>query len=508
MTNEALVFLIGMNEEKTLDGHPLLANLLWSNIKETISFHDCLDGRIAHRNYIIRWSRAQGAPEAHVFWQSLVSSKKYRSMRIVGEMPRFARELPAGSFRTELMAVIKNRSILRKLRVESNTKSAAYINADGGQVAQLLWQTWTMAESQKQIQHLIVKPIMCDDIAYLALLQSLRAVTNKVLPYKKAFHKWLGMASQDLIACPPETTTNFGRSTPTSEALNQIFNNLSKLMNALFRPVVDDVDVECLHDFRIALRRTRTLLRVSAHLWPNAIEVQRQFANIGSITGHVRDLDVYVDKIDTLAVRFDLITASRINMVRQLLVRRRVAAQRKLVENLHAHHVSAFLNDWVMQLTSGDENSSGLLDRAISENASLWIEKAYGHVRVRSRSLGKASPLANFHDLRLRAKRLRYLLESFEQIWRRPAIVAALRQLKQMLKVFGDLNDVCTQRENLEADSKSMIASPDGHLLVMAVGHLDAFLLKRQLRLCRQSVIESKVLAGKEFRRLIRNAIS
>ena len=57
-----------------------------------------------------------------------------------------------------------------------------------------------------------------------------------------------------------------------------------------------NLDTEFLHDFRVAIRRTRSLLRQIRHVIP--LDVGRYFSTgfswVGRLTGPLRDLDVLI----------------------------------------------------------------------------------------------------------------------------------------------------------------------------------------------------------------------
>ena len=60
--------------------------------------------------------------------------------------------------------------------------------------------------------------------------------------------------------------------------------------------IIDDIDSEFLHDFRVAVRRTRSLLGQIRYVLPKrrVTRFKRDFAWLGEVTGPARDMDVYL----------------------------------------------------------------------------------------------------------------------------------------------------------------------------------------------------------------------
>ena len=92
-------------------------------------------------------------------------------------------------------------------------------------------------------------------------------------------------------------------------AISRICLSLVEDMHTNHTGVIADIDSEFLHDFRIAVRRTRSLLSLMKKILPpeQGRDFQAEFRWLGSVTGPLRDIDVYLlEKEDYL----DLLPAS------------------------------------------------------------------------------------------------------------------------------------------------------------------------------------------------------
>ena len=88
---------------------------------------------------------------------------------------------------------------------------------------------------------------------------------------------------------------------PANEAAAKIFTRLVEVVRLNLPGTLDDIDSEFLHDLRVAVRRTRSLQRQFADIYPDRLQHHRdEFKRLQAITGDLRDLDVYLLDFDGL----------------------------------------------------------------------------------------------------------------------------------------------------------------------------------------------------------------
>ncbi|MCB0297264.1 MAG: CHAD domain-containing protein, partial [Calditrichaeota bacterium] len=90
------------------------------------------------------------------------------------------------------------------------------------------------------------------------------------------------------IELPPEL--------PAAAALQRILRELREVMQQNEPGVIADIDSEFLHDFRVAVRRTRSALGQLKGVFAaeRLAQFRSDFAEIGKATNLLRDLDVYL----------------------------------------------------------------------------------------------------------------------------------------------------------------------------------------------------------------------
>jgi len=199
----------------------------------------------------------------------------------------------------------------------------------------------------------------------------------------------------------------------------------------------DPADVEALHDFRVGVRRLRTFLtayRATLDAGPKALAGLKRLAKS---TNEPRDLEV------------GLVWTRR---EREGVPARQRSGVDRWIERMHEQTLAAYAAVRA-SVPSGWAAVESRLRRRFSFAAELMpAAESFGQISavlVRSCADGLESGLAGIasiedvepaHDARIRAKRLRYLIEPFRgAVPRAKSVVRTLRELQDLL---GDLNDV------------------------------------------------------------------
>jgi CHAD domain-containing protein len=188
-------------------------------------------------------------------------------------------------------------------------------------------------------------------------------------------------------------------------------------MRANIRGTLEDLDLEYLHDLRVATRRFRSALRLFANVvgLKRCDSLRAELGWIGQVLGTVRDLDVFRINLQAQAQR--LAEASAIaGLLVEELGRQRGPARDALVAALTSRRF-AFLMRRLEALAAsspprGPRGGHGI---PVAGAAPALIRKAQKRVLRLGRSIGPDSPAADLHRLRILFKRLRYACEFFRE---------------------------------------------------------------------------------------------
>jgi CHAD domain-containing protein len=223
---------------------------------------------------------------------------------------------------------------------------------------------------------------------------------------------------------------------------------------------VTDLDIEFLHDFRVAVRRSRSAVKLLGDVLPPALVawVTPELKWLGDLTTPSRDLDVLLQDLPSLA---GCLTSGRSEDVEPLeldLIRLRADERRRLVRGLRSARYERLRVRWRASLTElaswdGRPGVGPTADRIGRERVASADRRVLRH----GSRITDASPAEDLHNLRKRAKELRYLLETFARLLPPGEARRAVKELKALQDVLGTFQDSEAQRETIYALATDMM---------------------------------------------------
>lgn len=245
--------------------------------------------------------------------------------------------------------------------------------------------------------------------------------------------------------------------------------------------MLDDVDTEFLHDFRVAVRRTRSTLKLGRPALPEAVADQwgPPLRWLGDLTTPVRDLDVYQLGLPEMAGWLVAADPADLQPFAVRLRRHRSAARRSLVRGLRSAQFRSILSGWEDVLTDLSHAPDGqATPLTAGELANRSIGRAYRRVVSDGAAIEPGTPAEALHSLRKKCKELRYALELFGPVSDHAARKRTVADLKDLQNVLGRFQDADVQKHTLYgfAEEMQMADAPTKALLAMGelVAHLDA----------------------------------
>lgn len=241
--------------------------------------------------------------------------------------------------------------------------------------------------------------------------------------------------------------------TSAVEATHAMLRALAAVMTALEPALREPPDSEYLHQYRVALRRSRSVLKqadgiVDATIldeWrPRLRELQRR-------TNRARDLDVFLLEfpgyLDAVPDRF----AGDLEPLRDLLTRER-AAEQVLLNGYLASAEHGNLTEEYHTLLAGPLPHVDAPDarRPAVHLARERIGHAYRRVVKRGKKVGDDSPPEALHRVRIAAKELRYLTELYASLLPAEPRKNVVRQLKKLQDNLGAYQDGAVHIEAIE----------------------------------------------------------
>ena len=290
------------------------------------------------------------------------------------------------------------------------------------------------------------------------------------------------LTREDCAPAPRESRAGeqVTRHTPVALLLAQVLGGFLEAMHENLPGVLDDVDTEFLHDFRVAVRRTRSTLKLARPALPETMRTrwEPEFKWLGDLTTPVRDLDVYELDLPEMGQWLVAADPADLTHLQAHLRRRRTVQRRVLVRGLRSARFTRLLEPWEHALAdlarSGSPEAGPATAGELSDDS---IRRAHRRVVRAGAAVTDSSPPQRLHTLRKRCKELRYALEVFAPVTDRSARKRALADLKALQDVLGRFQDCEVQRAALREFAHEMMTdgTPAEAVLAMGelIGHLD-----------------------------------
>jgi CHAD domain-containing protein len=237
-------------------------------------------------------------------------------------------------------------------------------------------------------------------------------------------------------------------------------------------------DDEYLHQLRIAVRRSRTVQRQLAGVFP-PVELpgyRSEFKWLQQATGPARDLDVYVGDLDSLRDMLPERFRDDLGPLGPVLLHGQTEARAEMTQALRSERAANLFEDWdrlletLVELPLEDRPSA---QRPVGEVAGRRIRKVYKRIVHMGRRIDDSSPAEDYHELRKKGKELRYLLELFGlKLFDEERVAPMVKALKGVQDVLGRHQDREVQVAMLRSYADEVATLPGGPAACLAMGVL------------------------------------
>ncbi len=284
-----------------------------------------------------------------------------------------------------------------------------------------------------------------------------------------------------------------------------VFTHLLEVMRRNEPGVRDDIDPEFLHDYRVALRRTRTgLSQFRGAFTPEvAREYRARFARLVAATGRLRDLDVQLARHDEYANALPASLRRGFEPVSARVEGEREDAREALLNVLDHPSHARLMRDWkreVRGLAAGRKAGVEAESRSADAGRAL-LRRRYARLRRIARRTGALDDAA-LHRARIECKKVRYLLEFFAGVLG-PGVDDAIASLARVQNALGEYNDAAVQVRQLSTLVRDDAgAGMDSPLMAAAVGAIIGALDARLVRLRSRCERRLALLDGRKSRRV------
>jgi len=393
----------------------------------------------------------------------------------------FASELPPGPLRDLLQPITEMRALTPIARVRSRLRPIRVLDEETKTVVRLVveestligpGQVHTRLESRLRVQ-----PVRGYDEA----LARVRRTLDQELVLTEAAVSLRIEAVAAAGGTPGGTSSKLEprrrRDERADRAIASALAGPLSTMRATLPGTLADVDIEFLHDLRVAVRRTRSLQRQLASVFPPGplANFRAEFKWLQQVTGEVRDLDVHQVELSRFRATAPGTVGDDLEPLADMLAGRRRTEFRRMARALRSRRAIELLEGWsgcLAGLPGLPEAGRPGAAEPIADLAAGRIRSVYRRMVKMGQAIDDASPAEALHDLRKKGKELRYLLEFFAGLYPSEVVKPMVRKLKALQDVLGRHQDQEVQVATLRALGEELAGSEGGAAALMAMGLL------------------------------------
>lgn len=408
--------------------------------------------------------------------------------------------LKEGDVKNGLQNISELRALLPMATFTCTPSLRKMLDDEGKTVARLHCFRFKKKKGEEDII-VMCQPIRGYDEEFDKLVAALKKLTvNTNSPHETLQIKSNGYCAKPDIALDPQTAI--------TQTTNQIICTFIEIARQNETGILTDHDTEFLHDYRVSLRKVRSVISLfkGVYALETTTQLKEDFASLMQVTGRLRDLDVYLlDKEhyfslvppathEGLHIMFDAFEKERAQMHKTICKALTSKAYEKKISSLAAGF-------------AGSEWPSG----AKSEVNSLQfgrkvIMKRYSKVCTIARSITRFTPDETVHELRIHCKKLRYLMEFFTPLFNRKKIKSLIKSLKILQDNLGRFNDYSVQQGSLAVFLDTHpIKGANGIKVAESIGALTAMLNLLQQKERDQVMANFARFDSEETRELFQN---
>lgn len=452
------------------------------------TYYDTLDWRVFRAGRVL-FTYSDGRSK---FLELDGADGAFRCRARLATAPGFVWDLPEGPLREEVEQVVEMRRLLPLFTVENRQQTLSMLDERQKTVSRLRLEEPTVHPIRGEVPsavlpiRLFAVPVRGYDAEFEDLLEHLTKELGLERSEETEFRQAAAAAGLEPGDYSPKLRVRLDPTARADASVKVVLGHMLSVIRLNEDGIRRQIDSECLHDFRVAVRRTRSALSQLKGLYsPEVVDrFKAEFSWLGKITGPARDLDVYHHKMREYRAAFPEGTASDLGPLQDYLDTHHAIEYGELCGLLDSERYRSLLADWQDFLDRPVPSESALPEATtpILDLASRRIWKCYRRVLKKGNAITPETPPEALHRLRIECKKLRYLLEFFRSLYEAEAIGAPIRALKQLQDNLGDFNDLEVQQNTLRRYGQAMVAEGLATAeSLMAMGRLIDHLEAQQL---------------------------
>jgi CHAD domain-containing protein len=454
------------------------------------TFFDTFDWRIYNAGYILKQRNK-------TFFLSKIENIEFELRTGFQKKPIYMMDFPNGPIKDIISSEVDRRALLAKTKIKITEILQDCLNKDQKVVCRLINSELSIP-GQDVLNTISINGLR----GYTSEAQAIEKVLihegREVTPHEVFLHI---MHTQQIFPGDYSSKVIFELNPEMniSGALNLVLRKLLHIIRINESGVQNDIDTEFLHDYRVAVRRTRSVLSQLKGVFP--AEVRKKFKNefswLGKSSNNLRDLDVYLINENRYEQLVPPSMKGNINALFQKLRDERIKEFQKFIRILKTTRYKNFIKEWDNFLNSNKQTESG--EKCVLDFVKPIILNQFLTVIKKGKLIDDKSKDKQLHRLRIECKKLRYLIELFSSLFEPDKINQVVKQLKLLQDNLGEYNDYSVQQIFLYSHIEQLPRNdPDTTRVSAALGALIGSLFQKKQVIRQQFRVRFDNFASRE----------
>jgi len=402
----------------------------------------------------------------------------------------FSDDLASGSLKAELSSMTEIRAFIKLCSIDTTITSYRILDDNEKSVALLTSESLSLADHEKLepfVHLLALSPLRGYDDELEQMVTSLTNHDNiaKSLDFRELFLLIMNTAGLSVQGYSSKISLTLDGDAPVYQSVRQLLQFTFSVMRANEEGIKKDLDSEFLHDYRVAIRRTRSILKQLKGVFEpeESAYYLNLFRELGKRTNELRDQDVSLLREASYFHSLPPCLQSSLKLFFSDIASSRKQLHKEFCSYLASDACQSFLAEWdtfLHQQSVPDVKQCPNASLSTANVAVESIKKAWKRVLRHGRQVSKETTDSEIHALRIDCKKLRYLLEFFASIFPHKSVAPVVRQLKELQENLGDFVDFSVQLHSLRERLSALPSGKEEILLAASMGALMATLFQKQ----------------------------
>jgi triphosphatase len=324
----------------------------------------------------------------------------------------------------------------------------------------------TAAGTAHTLQRVEVECLNAEPAALSPWVEQLRAAARLEPVVQSKFRAGLAAAGLNPAPVLDLGAVDISASQPFADTQLALFR---RYFVALFdrEPLVRAGADSAVHEMRVAARHLEVLLRIFKGFGPAwAMSARGALRKLVKLLGGVRDCDVQIAHLEGSFASLDAAERANVLPLLDRLERRRRKSRERLLHYLDSPRMREWTAKWLDNLRAGTTGGPRALSAATGELARELVRAQARKLRKRADKLRDDSTPDDYHEVRIRAKRLRYTLDAFADLYG-SAAENYTRVLARLQNILGAFNDAAVRTSQFtELVSKARRLPPSTSFMI------------------------------------------